>query len=97
MTVPNVRDGGARFRRIAIAFVIGVATSIGVYFLATGLVAPDAAPDPAQARSMNPFGFVFWATFLSGAVALTIALAAQNYVARERARAARAQAQDTTP
>ena len=93
MTVPNVRDGGARFRRIAIAFLVGVVTSIGVYFLATGLVAPDAPPEPG----MNPFGFVFWATFLSGAVALTVALAAQNYVARERARAARARVQDTTP
>lgn len=87
--VPNIRDGGARFRRIAIAFGIGVVISIATYFIASALVEPDAQSTTAYVnRNTNPFGFVFWATFLSGAIALTIALGVQNYVARNRARAA---------
>ena len=85
--VPNVRDGGARFRRIAIAFGVGVAVSIAAYVLATALVEPETASSGDHVnRNTNPFGFVFWATFVAGAVALTIALALQNYLARKRAR-----------
>ena len=83
MTVANVRDGGARFRRIAIAFAVGVVVSIAAYFITNALVEPE-----LQSRNMNPFGFVFWATFIAGALALTIALGVQNYLARKRARAA---------
>ena len=91
--IVNVRDGGARFRRIAIAFATGVVTSVVVYLITNRMIAPEVQTTQV-ARSMNPFGFVFWATFGAGAMALTIALAAQNYVARKRARAAR---QLTTP
>lgn len=87
MTVPNVRDGRARFRRIAIAFLVGVAVSIAAYFITTAMIEPDARSSGAYVnRNMNPFGFVFWATFVSGALALTVALGVQNYVARKRAR-----------
>jgi len=85
--VPNVRDGGARFRRIAIAFGVGVAVSIAAYFISNALVEPALQSSGTQInRNMNPFGFVFWATFIAGALALTVALGLQNYVARKRAR-----------
>ncbi|HEY5935596.1 MAG TPA: hypothetical protein VIU61_13190 [Kofleriaceae bacterium] len=89
MTVPNVRDGGARFRRIAIAFAVGVVVSIAAYFITNAIVEPELQSSGTYVnRNMNPFGFVFWATFLAGAFALTIALGVQNYLARKRARAA---------
>jgi len=87
--VPNVRDGGARFRRIAIAFAVGVAVSVAAYFITNAMVEPELRSSGTQVtRNMNPFGFVFWATFIAGALALTIALGVQNYLARKRAREA---------
>jgi hypothetical protein len=89
--VPNIRDGRARFMRIAIAFGVGVVVSIAAYFLTGALVEPELHSSGTHVnRNMNPFGFVFWATFIAGALALTIALGLQNYLARKRARASRA-------
>jgi hypothetical protein len=88
--VPNVRDGRERFRRIAIAFGVGVVVSVAAYFITNALVEPEVQASGRHVnRNMNPFGFVFWATFVAGALALTVALGVQNYVARKRARAAR--------
>jgi hypothetical protein len=82
----DVKDSEGRMRRIVISLICGAAVAGITWLIANALVKPELEPATTQVsyRQIDGHGFVLWATGIACVVAITIALAIQNVLAKRK-------------
>jgi H+/gluconate symporter-like permease len=87
---PDLRDAAGRMRRLVLSLLIGAAAGAIGYFIANTVVKPETQPPTTYVpRQMSAGGFVIWVGAITAVLAFAVALAAQNLLAKRRARAER--------
>ena len=84
---PDLLDSGGRLRRLVLALLIGVAVATFGYFIADAMARPDSMVANHTPGSVGrAYGFVFYITAFSGAVAFIISLVVLNKLADKKYR-----------
>jgi hypothetical protein len=84
-SVPDVRDGGGRMKRIIIAVVVSVGCAVAAYFIAGQIVAGDTSrASHVSARQLDGGQFQLWVTGATFAVAMILSIGILESLAKKK-------------